>query len=748
MQRNPRGCRWGRAALALATLAAACSSPHEVQEPARPERVDVEWIWNPEREDVGELPQAFWRGDGKAILLDPRRTGLLRTFELFDPETGAHARMVEPASALASLRSWLEAKAPETLEWPLAFDAQGEQALYLYSGDVFVLDLARSTFRRITETEEEEKSPSFSPDGTRVAYVRGNDLRVAEIANRMEQRLTTTGSETLLNGTLSWVYWEEIFGRRDIGYWWSPDSQRIAFLETDESGVDEVVFTDFEPAAPRVIRQRYPKAGSQNPVVRAGVVPVADAPQTTWMQLDPASYEYLVRVKWLPDSQRLALQAMTRDQRRLDLYFASADTGALRPVLRETNEAWVNFNDDLYFLADGKRFVWASERSGYAHLYLYGLDGAFVRPITRGGWALASSGGVFWMRQGVAAIDERGDWIYFTALQKSSIERHLYRVHLDGTGLERVSQADGTHEISFSPDARYYFDRFSDVETPPSLDLYQADGRLVSNVCPARLDLLSGLEIAPPELFTIPADDGFPMPAQIQKPASFDRRKRYPLVLYVYGGPSAPTVANAWTDDRYWAQVLVDAGYLVASVDNRSATGISKQLENQVALQSNGDSELNDLVAATRWFKRQRWVDPERVGIWGWSGGGSITLLCMTRSEEFKAGIAVAAVTDWRYYDTKWAEFTMKTPAENPEGYAHTSLAARAKDLHGRLLLVHGTYDDNVHPQNAWRFVDELVKAGKPFDLMMYPMRKHGISDPPARRHLYNTMLEFWKRNL
>ena len=614
-------------------------------------------------------------------------------------------------------------------------------------GDVFLLDLKDAKVERITETEVEEKSVNFSPDGTMLAFVRENDLYVYNIEKRVEKRLTTDGSETMLNGTLSWVYWEEIFGRQDIGYWWSEDSKAIAYLQTDESPVSVMHYVDFKPNVPAVIKQRYPKAGGENPRVRAGIIEIND-PKTVWVDIADSTYEYVERIKWLPDSKRISVQTMNRKQTELDLYFADRWTGKVKHIMTESDTAWVNINDDLYFLKDGEHFIWASERSGYAHLYRFTMDGKLANQITRGDWAIRASSGIYWLRQAVVTIDEKNEWIYFTALEKSSIERHLYRIKFNGTQMQRLTREDGLHVITFSPDNKYYVDMFSNIKNLPSMALYHNDGKLVRELGKSRPELIEKFEIQTPELLTIPARDDFPMPASILKPKDFDPNKKYPIILNVYGGPSAPTVTNSWSRSIYFDQILVNSGFLVAKVDNRCATAISKKLENTILYKASGEGELNDLVDAVKWFKNQPWIDPERVGIWGWSGGGSFTLNAMTNSKEFKAGIAVAAVSDWHYYDTRWAETTMKRPEDNPDGYEKTSFVKSAKNLHGRLLLVHGTYDDNVHIQNAWAFTDELIKAGKMFGMMIYPMRKHGISDRPARIHLFNTMLEFWKQNL
>jgi dipeptidyl-peptidase-4 len=404
--------------------------------------------------------------------------------------------------------------------------------------------------------------------------------------------------------------------------------------------------------------------------------------------------------------------------------------------------------DDLYFLNDGRHFLWPSERDGYMHLYRYRLDGTLENQVTKGQWAMASAGGIaYWVRQALVGVDEKDDWIYFTALERSSIERHLYRVHSDGSGMTRLSKEPGTHRISMSPNASFYFDTFSDVRTLPALVLHTSDGTSRQTLAAPRPEVLGPYDVQYPELRTIPAQDGFAMPAEIMKPKGFQANRKYPVILFVYGGPAAPQVSNAWQQNVLWDQLLLKAGYVVVQVDNRSATAISKGLENGM-LKHAGEAETPDLVAAVRWLKKQPWVDGGRVGVWGWSYGGTMTLNLMTRSQEFKAGIAVAPVTDWRYYDSKWTESIMKRPEDNAEGYDSTSVVRRAGQLHGHLLIVHGTYDDNVHPENEQAFIDALVAAGKQFEAMIYPMRKHGITDQPATIHLYKMMLEFWKRNL
>jgi dipeptidyl-peptidase-4 len=735
--------RLGRVCLTALFLLAAWAAAAVAQSEKRP--LTLEWIFGPEGRAVASVPPTVWLDDGSLVIFDNRRTPRERTFEKLNPATGQRAAMVDAVRALADLKS-VAAVDSATLPWPNAFDGAGRRALYLFKGDVFTLELSESHFRRLTSTAAEETSASFSPNGRSVAYVRDHDLYFFDLDTNRETRITRDGSETLLNGTLSWVYWEEVFGRRDIGYWWAPDSQALAYLQSDESQVDLAYFTDIAPFPPRVIRQRYARAGGANPRVRLGVVELATL-NTNWIQIKEP-FEYIVRAKWLPDSRRLSFETMPRIQNQMSLYFADRKSAVPTRILTETDPGWVNMTDDLYFFSDGKHFLWPSERDGYMHLYRYRLDGTMVNQVTKGRWALASAGGVaFWVRAALVGVDEKNDWIYFTALERSSIERHLYRVHADGSGMMRISNEPGTHRISMSPDARYFLDRFSDIRTLPVLRLHKNDGAVAQTLAAPRPQLLAPYDVQFPELLTIPADDGFPMPAQIMKPKGFSPDRKYPVIMYVYGGASSASVANAWQGDTLWSQMLLDAGYLVVKVDNRTATGISKQLENLI-VDRVGEAETPDLVAAARWLKKQSWVDADRVGVWGWSNGGWMTLNLMTRSQEFKAGIAVAPVVDWRYYDSKWTEGAMRTPQDNPGAYERSSLIPRAKDLHGRLLIAFGSYDDNVHPYNEMAFIDALVSAGKKFEMMAYPMRKHGIDDQAATLHLYRLMLDFWKDNL
>ena len=724
--------------------------------------LNVDWIFGSQRTEMDAAPTSMWLPDGKLLICDGRQPDSTRTFEFFDPATGKREPALNMQKAMASLKALIGDKdAPTVLDWPpdfdtndahAAFNSAGTQAFYVFNGDIFVLDLATSQFRQITKTDPIEEAVSFSPDGKSIAFARNNDLYIYDLQNKSERRLTPDGSETLRNGTLSWVYWEEIFGHSDLGYWWSPDSRSIAFLQMDDSKVSTMYFMDFQPYQPRVIKQRYPKAGETLPVVKAGILNVANGKET-WINLPQTSYAYIVRLGWLPDGKQLKLQTLNRDQTEADLYLVNPVSGSPRLVLKDEDSAWHHIYD-TYFLKDGKRFVWISERSGYAHLYLYDFNGKLLNQVTKGDWAVRPFGGfLIYDQSPLITVDENTNWAYFTASEKNPIEQHLYRIHLDGTGMERLSKEDGFHDAAFSDDAKYYTDTYSNISTVPALSLHRSDGSSVATIVAAKMDPLGPLHMIYAEQMKVPASDGFQLPAQISKPANFDASKKYPAIVYVYGGPSSPSIQNAWnannwSDPIFYDQLLLRDGYIVFSVDNRSSAEISHTLETKMQKDMYGDVELNDLVDAVKWLKSQPYVDPERVGIWGWSGGGTYTLLALTHSKEFKAGISIAPVTDWHHYDARWTELFMKLPDENKEGYEKTSLVKTAKNLHGHLLIVHGTHDDNVHPQNSQAFINELINNSILFEAMVYPMRQHPIKDIPGKIHLYKTMLDFWKRNL
>ncbi|MEP0546735.1 MAG: S9 family peptidase [Rhodothermales bacterium] len=608
----------------------------------------------------------------------------------------------------------------------------------------------------------------FSPDGERVAFVRDRDLFVVDLATGEETRLTDSGSPGgVINGTFDWVY-EEEFGLRD-GFRWSPDGQHIAFFQLDESATRDFQMTDFRTLYPEYTKFRYPKAGEVNAEIRVGVIDLPSG-ETRFFDTDTWNEggdetEYLALMDWAPaiDGQHYVWMArMNRDQNDLDLLYGDPATMDLDVVLEEKSDSWIDvetgFSDldmgTLTFLDDDTHFVWRSDRSGYSHLYLYENDGTLVRPLTSGEWDVTSFHG----------IDEAAGALYVTGTRESPIERHLYRVSFgadagtNGYGAEPVKITDraGWHAANTSADLRYYIDTYSNVSTPPVVSLHRIDGELVKvlEANEALIATVEALGLAPVEFMEVPAADGTPLNAYLIKPRAFDASKAYPLLVHTYGGPGSQEVRNAWGGtERLWHYMLAEEhGVLVAGVDNRGTGGRGKGFKAQT-YKNLGILEAEDQIAAGQWFGAQPWVDADRLGIWGWSYGGYLSLLAMLYEdgpETYDLGVAVAPVTNWRFYDTIYTERYLSTPQKNPDGYDLGSPVTYAANLRADqdLLLVHGDFDDNVHVQNTVAMTDALQAQGKQFDMMIYPGRNHGIYGGSTRLHLYTLLTDFITENL
>lgn len=574
----------------------------------------------------------------------------------------------------------------------------------------------------------------LSPDGRSLAFVRDHDLFVVDIAAGVETRLTQGGSEELLHGRLDWVYQEEVYERGNFkAFWWSPDSAALVFYQIDEAPVKEFTLVDHVPEAGLDVERavtlevaNYPKAGDPNPVVKLGIARRAGG-EVVWVDL--AEYDsdiLIVRAGWTPDSAKVVFEVQDRIQSWLDLNYADPPTGAVTRVLRETSDSWVNILGLPQWLEDGS-FLWLSERTGYKHIYHYAPDGELRRPVTRGEWAVDET----------LRVDEAGGQVWFTATKDGAINRNAYRVGLDGGEVVRVTRDDGTHEVVISPDGSRFVDVFSSLSAPPELRMCLADGTVARLLQRAPVPTLQSHVFVKRRLLKVPARDGYVMDATLLEPPDFDSKACYPVFLDVYGGPDTPTVTNEWNAGAEpFHQFLAQQGILVFQVNNRSASG-GGQVYTAACYENFGASELRDYEDAVAWLCAHSWADGSRVAISGWSYGGTMAAYALTHSDRFVLGIAGAGVYDWRLYDSIYTERYMNLPQANPEGYHSSSCIEAAENLHGHLLILHGTMDDNVHVQNAMQLVYALQQAGKSdFEIMLYPRSRHGVVDDEQRFHM------------
>ncbi|MBI4409719.1 MAG: S9 family peptidase [Gemmatimonadetes bacterium] len=609
-------------------------------------------------------------------------------------------------------------------------------------GRFYIYDLAARTLRPISSAPGWQQFAKFSPDGRRIGFVRDHDLHVVDLTTGRETRLTADGGDAIINGTFDWVYEEEL-GLRD-GWRWSPDGARIAFWRLDQSPIPRFFLIDELPLYPQLFPIRYPKAGEPNSRVKVGVIEL-DGGRITWIDVEPGD-GYVARMDWAASPAELVVQRLNRHQNRLDVLLADVRTGRSRVLFTETDSAWIDpdwtgFEETLTWVRDGQQFLWTSERDGYHHIYLYQRDGSLARQLTRGEFDV-----VHWM--GV----DHGGWVYYVAADPTPLERQLFRVRLDGGRPQRLSQEPGAHdEILLAPDARHYLEWYSRADAAPVRRLHSADGRVL-RVLRDNADVrrrLAALGARPPEFFRFRTSDGVELNGWMIRPPDFDPERRYPVLMYVYGGPGSQTVLEAWGagagHSRYlWHQLLAQRGYIIASVDNRG-TGSRGRAFKKLTYLDLGTWEAHDQIEAARYLGSLPFVDPGRIGIWGASYGGTMSALTMMRGGTlFRAGIAVAPVTHWKLYDTIYTERYMRTPAENPEGYRRSAPLEHAAGLTGQLLLVHGTGDDNVHFQNTVQLVQALQDAGKQFALMVYPNRTHALGGV----HLYELYTRWIEQRL
>jgi dipeptidyl-peptidase-4 len=740
----------------------ACAPAAHAQQP--PRDLTVERIYGAPSLSGQLLRDARWSPDGKWLSY-LAGAGDRTEIWVADAATGerrvlvdaAHLRDVLLPPASRGQQTGLGRLTPSQYRW--APDSQA--LLFIGAQQLAWYDLKSQTSRHLLPTPAAPASnlsdpaeatlddAKISPDGQWVSFLRNHDIWVVSTAGGPARQLTRDGSETLRNGELDWVYPEEL--DLQTAYWWSPDSSKIAFLQLDESPVAKYPLVNELAYGGELIEERYPVAGSPNPIARVGVVVVPDSRRVAgvtftwtgggihWMDTGADKSVLLARVNWLPDSRRVAIQRLTRTQNKLDLLFADAANGRAQTIVGEMDQTWINVADDFQFFAHGQRFLWSSERSGFRHLYLYDLAGKQLAQITQGDWQV----------DGVVAVNEDAAQVYFTGTKESPIERHLYRVSLAGGDPVRLTPERGSHSVNVAPDAAHFLDTFSTAMTPPRQDLYRNDGSRVATLAENKVAELDSYRLSPVEFLTVPGADGTLLHAALIKPRDFDPAKKYPVLVYLYGGPGVQLVRDQWQGTNFlWNQMMAEKGFVIFTVDNRGSTGRGHAFESAI-FRRFGEAELADQLAGVNWLKRQSYVDGNRIGIWGWSFGGYMTCLAMLRAgDTFKAGFAGAPVTDWRYYDTIYTERYMGLPSENPNGYRDSSPVNYASGLRGKLLVAHASGDDNVHFGNTLGLADKLVDAQKYAEFLIYAGRGHGISDAAARIHVFNRVTQFFLENL
>ncbi len=646
----------------------------------------------------------------------------LNVHAIIDPQTGKPLRVFD----------WTLSKNGQEI----LFKTDARRVWRRYDEARFLIyDLKTKMLKPVHAYHLRIRHAKISPDGKRVGYTFENNIYVQDIATGQVRQITFDGTKDIINGQFDWVY-EEEFGQSD-GWRWSPDSKKIAFWRVDQSKEPEFSWTEFEGIYGRVRTIHYPKAGGTNATVKIGVYDL-DSSRTVWMHTGTNSNQYIPRIQWTNDPNFLSIQRLNRLQNKLELLLADVRSGKIRVILTETDPCWVDVRDDLTFLKKTNQFLWTSERSGFRHIYLYNLNGKKVRQLTKGHWVVTS----------IAGVDETNGYVYFTCNKGSSIENHIYAVTLKGKKLHRLDHEPGWHRPFFSPGKDYFMDTYSSAKQPPVQQLCRADGSVVRKLMVNSFDKFQDIPLALPQYFQMPTDDGVMLNARIIKPVDFDSTKKYPVLIYGYGGPGSQMVRNSWDYSILWYTLLTQHGYIIFTVDNRGTGGRGKAFKN-LAYGNIGKYALGDHIQAAKYLAKLPYVDKKRIGIWGWSGGGYLTLMAMTKgSAYFKAGIAVAPVVDFRLYDSIWTERYMGLPDQNKAGYDSTSVLSFVNKYKGGLLVVHGSSDDNVHMQNTMQFIKRLQEEGKQFRLMIYPGLNHSLLGPYARFHLFSMMTDFIVHNL
>ncbi len=614
-----------------------------------------------------------------------------------------------------------------------------KERIYRHSfrADYYMVDLSDGSVTYLSRAGKQQLA-SFSPDGRKVAFVRENNLYVFDLEQGLERQLTFDGEHNrIINGAPDWVYEEEFAFSK--GYAWSPDSRSIAYYRTDESRVRLFNMTSYGDLYPEWYSYKYPKAGEKNSLVSIRVVDLQNG-RDIEMDTGEETDQYIPRIKWTGRPGELCILRLNRLQNKLDILLADAGTGKSRVILEERNDYYIREATDetVIFLGDMEHFLYQSEKSGYHHFYLYDMEGREIGPVTSGDWDIIDFLG----------FDEVGELLYYTSYEDSPLHSDVWSIRLDGSGKKKISFSPGWNTAEFSKTFDYYIHTHSSTSSPKYITLHDSKGVMI-RVLEDNADLKQTAEafgIPEKELFTIESPDGIVLNAYMYKPKGFREDGKYPLLMFVYGGPDSQQVRDEWGTDA-WHYLLLEKGYVIVCVDNRGTDGRGEAFRKATYMQL-GRLEVEDQIGAAKYLGSLPWIDESRIGVWGSSYGGYMSCLCMTLgSDVFKLGIALYSVTNWRYYDTIYTERFMRTPKENPEGYELGSPIQYADRLKGYFLLVHGMSDDNVHFQHSVEFAEALIQAGRPFEMAFYPNQGHGARQQ-AGIHLREKMTSFVEKNL
>ncbi len=620
--------------------------------------------------------------------------------------------------------------------------SSGFEPIYRHSGvsDYYIYDVAANTFDKISQ-EGKQRLTTFSPDGTKVAYVRDNNLYYMDLDSHEEHQITSDGKmNAIINGTTDWVYEEEFAITQ--GFYWSPDSKRIAYYRFDESKVKEYSMQMWGELYPEDYTYKYPKAGEDNSVVDIYIYTL-ESHRSMRLNTGSENDQYLPRMQWTKDANVLAFMRMNRLQNQMELLLADAETGAISTLYTENDDAYVEVPETWKFLQGGKQFLLTSEKDGYNHIYLYDMQGNLVRQITSGDYDVVD----------ICGIDEKNQKIYYRSHESGAINTDLYMIDFKGKKKMCLNNGGrlGTYNATFSNGCKYYICIFSDANTAPIYTLHDAKGKQIK-VLQDNAELQARLKeygAEKKEFGTLTTSENVELNYYIIKPADFDESKQYPLFFYVYGGPGNQQVTNSYGSYDYnWFRMLAQKGYVVVCFDGRGTGGRGAAFK-KMTYKNLGHYECIDATEAAKWFGAKPWIDEKRIGIFGWSFGGYLSSLSILKGHDvFKSAIAVAPVTTWRYYDNIYTERFLQRPQDNPKGYDENSPINYAHLLTGNYLLVHGTGDDNVHVQNALDLVTALEKADKQFEFRLYPNKNHGIYGGNTRLNLYKLMTDFIERKL